>query len=301
MELRNLITFRTVAEVNGFTRAAEQLGYAQSSVTAQIQNLEEELGVSLFDRMGKKIVLTEAGHKLLAYTISIIQLHDEAKQAIRPEARPSGVLTIGSPESLAAFRLPPLIQEYKQRFPQVKIVLKPGSCCQMGQMVKRGELDIAFLLEPTSEEDEELSVETIIQEALGLIASTNHHLLERNQEITIHDLQNETLLLPEAGCSYRSLLEQTMHHHHVQAESDFEFWSIEAIKSCVYAGLGITYLPLVTVRKELRERKLTLLPLDGLPDQIGMQIAYSKRRWMSPALREWIRFVHHYQSRWIHD
>lgn len=297
MELRNLITFQKVVECNGFTKAAEVLGYAQSSVTAQIQALETELGSPLFDRMGKKIILTEVGQKLLPYVNQILQLHDEAKIAIHPESIPSGILTIGSPESLAAFRLPPLIQEFKKKFPQVKIILKPGLCWLMRQMVRKGELDVAFLLEPTQEEQEDLEISTIIEEPIGLVVSPDH-MLAKQSKVTIQDLQHETLLLSEAGCSYRTYLEQTMFQHGVKPESDLEFWSIEAIKSCVYAGLGVAYLPIVTVQKELQQGKLVWLQVNSLQGQILTQVAYSKKRWMTPAVREWLALVRKYELLW---
>lgn len=300
MELRNLITFQTVVECNGFTKAAERLGYAQSSITAQIQALEMELGYPLFDRIGKKIILTEAGEKLLPYVDQILQLHDEAKIAIRPDSSPSGVLTIGSPESLAAFRLPTLIQEFKRKFPQVKIILKPGLCWLIRQMVRKGELDVAFLLEPTLEEQEDLEVSTIIKEPIGLVVSPDH-VLAKKSKVTIHDLQYETLLLSEAGCSYRTYLEQTMFQHGIKPESDLEFWSIEAIKSCAYAGLGVAYLPIITVQKELQQGKLVWLQVDSLQGSIHTQIAYSKKRWMTPAVREWLALVQKYEILWKNE
>lgn len=300
MELRNLITFQTVVECNGFTKAAEVLGYAQSSVTAQIQTLESELGSPLFDRIGKKIVLTEVGQKLLPYVNQILQLHDEAKVAIRPDSTPSGVLTIGSPESLAAFRLPPLIQEFKRKFPQVKIILKPGLCWQMRQMVRKGELDVAFLLEPTPEDQEDLEMATIIQEPIGLVVSPDHWLA-RKSKVALYDLKDETLLLTEAGCSYRTHLEHTMLQHGIKPESDLEFWSIEAIKSCAYAGLGVAYLPLVTVQTELQQGKLVWLQVDSIQGQIYTQVAYSKKRWMTPAVREWLELVRKYEILWNHE
>jgi DNA-binding transcriptional LysR family regulator len=176
MELRQLATFKTVAEVRGITRAAEQLGYAQSSVTAQIQALEEELGTPLFDRLGKRIVLTQAGQRLLEYARRLLAMHDEAVQAVRSHSVPAGTLTIGSPESLAAFRLPAVIQEYKKRFPQVTVILKPGSCWEMRALIRQGELDVAFLMDTETDEESDLQVEPLITEEMALVASTGHPL-----------------------------------------------------------------------------------------------------------------------------
>lgn len=152
MESRHLFTFLVVVEAGSFTRAAQQLDYAQSSVTAQIQALEAEIGLPLFDRIGRRIVLTDAGRRLLPFAQEISKIHEMAKNALRPEADMAGSLKIGAPESLAAFRLPEVIRHYRQRYPQVQIVLKPGQCWELRDLVRSGELDVAFLLQPEVED-----------------------------------------------------------------------------------------------------------------------------------------------------
>lgn len=297
LELKQLHTFKVVAELNGITRAAEHLGYAQSSVTAQIQALEEELGTPLFDRLGKKIVLTEAGKRLLPYAESMLQTHEEAKEAVRSHTTPSGTLTIGSPESLAAFRLPAVIQEYKRAFPRVKIILKPGYCWEMRQLVRKGELDIAFLMEPEHDGENDLHIESLVTESMALLSSVDHPLVQLDQVHPEH-LRNETFLLTETGCSYRTLFEYYLRTHGIPSELGIEFNSIEAIKNCASAGLGLAYLPLITVRKELQEGRLAILNWAGIPDRITTRLAVHKRKWMSPALAEWIHLVRKHAEQW---
>ncbi|SFJ32874.1 LysR family transcriptional regulator [Thermoflavimicrobium dichotomicum] len=296
MELRQLHTFKVVAELGGFTRAAEKLGYAQSSVTAQIQALEEELGAPLFDRLGKKIVLTEAGKRLLPYAIALLQTHDEAKKAVQGGQEPSGMLVIGAPESLASFRLPEVIQKYKRLFPQVKIILKPGVCWEMRNMLRRGELDVAFLLEPEMK-DEDLKIEPLVVEKMALIVSADHPLASLDH-VEAEDLRGETFLHTEAGCSYRAIFEQYLRKHAIETDPDLEFWSIEAIKSCIYAGLGIGYLPLITCRKEVEEGRLAILNWEDPNPSVVTQLAYHKKKWLTPALREWIHLVREYAKEW---
>src|SRR5262245_23144064 len=110
MEFRNLSTFLAVAKTLSFSQAAQMLDYAQSTVTVQIQALEEELGVPLFDRLGRRVALTEAGNQLLWYAQKFVELEKEAHTVISNDPEPAGVLTIGAPETTCAYRLPPLLR-----------------------------------------------------------------------------------------------------------------------------------------------------------------------------------------------
>ena len=127
MEIRLLQTFIAVANLGSFTQAAEQMNYAQSSVTAQIQALEAELGVRLFERLGKSTTLTEEGKTLLVYARRILSLCEEARQSVSPAQAPGGTLVIGAPESLFAVRLAPLLTEYHKLYPAVEISLRFGA------------------------------------------------------------------------------------------------------------------------------------------------------------------------------
>lgn len=299
MELRNLLTFTEVVGACSFTRAAHKLDYAQSSVTAQIQALETELGTPLFDRLGKTITLTDAGRRLLPYAQEIIKMHALAIDELRSENVLAGTLTIGAPESLAAFRLPEIIRDFKSRYPEVKIILKPGVCWELPNLIRSGDLDLAFLLQPETK-DRDLCIETLVQEKMALIASVDHPLINYNYVNPEH-LKDETILHTEPGCTYRALFEQQLNSHGIFPNPDLEFWSIEAIKNCVMSGLGLSFLPLVTVEKEVKEGKLKLLAWDDRPQRLATQIAYHKNKWLSPALREFLPLVKLHAAQWRKD
>jgi DNA-binding transcriptional LysR family regulator len=296
MELRHLHTFIATVETGSFTRAAGKLGYAQSSVTAQIQTLETELGMPLFDRLGKKIVLTDAAYRLLPYAQELTKIHAQAKDALRSDAAVAGTLSIGAPESLAAFRLPDIIRECRSRYPDVKIILKPGECWELTERIRTGELDLAFLLQPVAEE-RDLTVETLVQEQMALIAPPGHPLVHCERVEPAH-LKDETILYTEPGCTYRALFEQQLNRHGVYPNQELEFWSIEAIKNCVMSGLGLSLLPLIAVQNEVREGKLTLLSWDDRPLRLATQIAYHRKKSQSPALREFLLLVNRHAAEW---
>ncbi|MBN6186636.1 LysR family transcriptional regulator [Aneurinibacillus sp. BA2021] len=296
MELRHLQTFKIAAEVKGFTKAADILSYAQSSVTAQIQALEEELGTKLFDRLGKKVLLTEAGEKLLPYAQRMIELHDAAVQALTTSTVPAGTLTIGAPESLAAFRLPAIIRKYTKRFPQVKIILRPGVCWELRSLARSGEHDVVFLLEPEVTEHD-LEIKTLVMEKMAIVSPPDHPLAQR-ESVTEEDIKEETFLHTEPGCSYRTLFEKHLNSCGIFPASDLEFWSIEAIKNCVMSGLGLSFLPWITIEKEIADGTLRALKWNDESCRVATQMAYHKKKWISPALQEFLNLVEQHARSW---
>lgn len=296
MESRHLFTFLVVVEMGSFTRAAQKLDYAQSSITAQIQALEAEIGQPLFDRISKKIILTDAGRRLLPFAQEISRMHTLAEDALRSESELTGSLRIGAPESLAAFRLPGIIKEFRGRYPQVQILLKPGACWELTELVRSGELDLAFLLQPETEY-KDLNVETLIHEEMTLVTPLDHPLLSFDRVEPLH-LKGVTILHTEAGCTYRTLFERHLNNHGVFPDPKLEFWSIEAIKQCVMAGLGISFLPLVTVRNELAEGKLGRLNWNDESQRVATQIVYHHKKWKSPVITEFLLTVQKHAEQW---
>jgi DNA-binding transcriptional LysR family regulator len=145
MVLTYLKTFCVVAARHSITKAAEELGYAQSSVTMQIQKHEREYGVTLFERYGRKLRLTPPGESLLKIAAKMLDLYKESKETIANQV--SGTLTIGTIDSLAAYYLPPFLQQLRKLFPDLSILLQPERETTILSKVKEGEFDIGFLLD----------------------------------------------------------------------------------------------------------------------------------------------------------
>jgi DNA-binding transcriptional LysR family regulator len=287
LDLRHLVTFRAVAGAQSFTRAAAALGYAQSSVTAHIHALEAELGVSLFDRTGKQIALTEAGRRLLVYSRQLLQLADEAAAAVSQDGRPAGTITISAPETLCTYRLPVLLQAFRERYPQARIVFRPSRADALCRHVRDGEIDVAFVLEPPFA-SADLEVVELLREPIALIGRPDHRLAEC-AAVAPADLAHESLLLTEAGCAYRVLFERALAAAGAAPREVVEFSSVEAIKQCVAAGMGLAVLPRVAVERELASGQLAALCWAGPPIQVITQMAWHCRRWQSPALRAFLR------------
>jgi len=147
MDIRQLVTFTTIARLNSFTQTASELGYAQSSITAQIQLLEKELGIRLFERIGKKVFLTSEGSEFLAYAKQMLNLWENAKGVASVADTITGPLSIGVVESVCTFRLPYLLKKYNECCPEVGIVLKTGNSKVLQSMLRENQIDVAVLLE----------------------------------------------------------------------------------------------------------------------------------------------------------
>lgn len=282
MEFRQLYSFYTVANTSNFTRAAEILGYAQSSITTQIQLLEEELNTKLFDRLGKRVVMTNDGKCFFYYVKQILALSNEAKEAVSGSTIPKGSITIGAPESLCATRLPIVLQEYHNAYPQVKIILKMGSYNDFHCWLKSNLIDVALFYQRNIKHPE-LIITPLAAEPIIAVARWDHPLNDKGT-VKPDDLLGESLILAERGCSYRMILEDILSRSNIYPESIIELGSVMAMVQCAKTGLGITFLPKFAVAKELTDGQLTDLHWAGEDFGTVIQIAYHKDKWLSPAL-----------------
>ncbi|MEM7534054.1 MAG: LysR family transcriptional regulator [Chloroflexota bacterium] len=284
MELRQLQTFREAARSLSFTRAATTLNYAQSSVSAQIQALEEEFGVALFDRLGRRIILTDAGNRLLTYSEKILALSEEAKMAVTDDNTPSGTLTIGAPESLCTYRLPAVVECFRKRFPKVDIIFKPAWTGEDWQaFLSEGEADVAVILQAPCK-SRALNVEVLRHEPILCSTNPTHRLLGQ-PVVSLEDFRAETVLLTEAGCRYRMAFERTLHRHAVTPAQVVELHSVEAIKQCAIIGMGVAVLPEVAIANELAQGRLSRLNVEPIEFNQYTQLVWHKDKWLSPALR----------------
>ncbi len=296
MELRQVETFRAVAEELSFSRAAARLGYVQSSVSAQVASLEQEFGAPLFDRLGRRIALTDAGRVMLRYSGRLLDLAEEAKEAVADagvgSGEVTGTLTVSAPETLLTYRLPRLLALFHERHPKVRLSVRPSAVGRlvgsMRRAVEEGSVDVAFVLDAPVEVSS-LSVEPLLEESVSVIAPSNH-ALSSSTLVASRDLSGETVLLPEApesGCAYRGQFERQLGVAGVVPPEKMEFQSIEAVKQCVAAGMGVSVLPSVTVNVELESGKLAALRWEE-PFEVLTQMVWHEERWQSPALRAFL-------------
>lgn len=287
MEFRQLTTFQTVARTLSFSKAARDLDYAQSTVSAQIHALESQLHVSLFDRLGKQVALTEAGKRLLTYADQLLSLAGEAITAVSDTDTPQGALIISAPETLCIFRLPKLLRTFQQLYPQVQLTFASSPHQTIIHSLQSGQMDIAIVLDEPIDHPA-VHVEHLIKEEVVLVAHPEHPFAQK-ERIYPTDLVNEKMLLTEADCTYRLYFERKLAQEGIRLSSPVEFHSVVAIRECVKAGLGISLMPRIAIAAELKRGELTILPWAG--DRLeGMmtQLVWHKDKWISPAMQAFL-------------
>lgn len=296
MEIRHLQTFIAIVELDDFTKAAEHLGYAQSTITAHIQILENELGEVLFDRLGKKIVLTNVGKDLVPYAKQMLDIYKEIKNITSDKNEVSGDLIIGAGESLSIYRLGKILKEYKKSFPKVNIILKNSICNDLRSKLHSGELDIIFTIEPQIT-DTDLVVKNLKDECMLIIGAPNADLefLSTNYESQV---AKESIIFSEKDCSFRIAFENYLKHKKIKYVNPLELSSIEAIKKCVMNGLGISFLPFYTVRNEIEEGSLKMIEVKEPFHKFKAQLAYHKNKSISLPMSKLIEITLKNSANW---
>lgn len=288
MDIRTLSTFSVAARTLNFTHAATSLGYAQSSVTAQIKGLEEDLGTSLFNRVGNRLELTEPGHRFLAYAEKMLALAQEAKASLQEEAG-VGTLRFTAPETTCTYLLPPILQAFKTRFPRVHVQFLPGFVRDFKRQVLEGTVDFAFILEEPFP-SKTLAVEKLRDEQILIVAAPSHRLAQ-SAGVTAQDLAGEDVLLKALGCSYRNQFERQLITAGVHPGGFLEFQGVETIKRCVEVGLGIAPLPRMAIEAELQSGRLVALPWEGPEIRISTHLVWNPARHLSTAAEAFLKHV----------
>jgi DNA-binding transcriptional LysR family regulator len=282
LDLRQVKSFAAVAREGSITRAASLLHYAQSSVTAQIHALEGELGVPLFDRMGRGLSLTTAGTEFLSYAERLLSLAEEARVSLSSGGQPAGRLTLAASESLLTYRLPDLLRTFQCEYPAVEIVLHTAVSCA-SEAAADPAIDLSITIDEALQ-DSQLVVQTLRTERM-VSAVWPGHALSKLKRVTAGDIGEHQLLLTERSCSYRALFERTLAQSGTRVARSLEFASVEAIKQCALARMGVAVLPEVVVAEELGKGSLVALPWPARSMHVYTQIARKKDKWFSPAMQ----------------
>ncbi len=282
MDIRQLRTFLEAARLGSFKRAAAAVHLVQSSVSAQMRTLEEEIGAPLFERRPRKVLLTATGESLLPYAERIVGLAEEAVGSLGASARPCGRLTICSSESLAGHRLPEVLQGFRLEHPQVRLILKPASYAEIKNYLAEDRADLAFVIGAPLREPR-FEAEILRREDMVIVTPPGHRLAGRSG-VRARDLEGETIIYSGPSCSYRLSFEKSLTACGCAPSSWMEFSSVEAIKRCVATGLGVALLPAVSVEQEARKNILAALPWKEPGFNVQTQMVVRRGRWRSPAL-----------------
>jgi DNA-binding transcriptional LysR family regulator len=274
-----------VARHGSMNKAAVELNTVQSNVSSRIRSLEDELGVSLFQRSAKGVQITPAGRRILPYAARLSKLLSDASAAARDNGRPSGVLEIGTLETTLALRLPLLIARFANAWPDVRPVVRTGTTQSLIQAVVDCKLEGAFVAGPV--DHPELQAETVFQEELVLVTSRAVRTLEAVRAIT----HLKTVVF-RIGCSYRQRMDSLLSGLGLLAPEPLEFGSIDGILACVAAGVGITLLPRGVVARAWQEGLVAVHEIPPTLSQVETVFVRRVDSHFSSALATFLESVH---------
>lgn len=289
MEIRNIRTFVRIAELQNFSKAAEQLGYSQSAVTMQIKQLEEELGTQLFDRIGKHIRLTETGHRFLPRALDILDAVRRAESIARDPEDVTGTLRIGTAESLLISVFPPIFMEFGQLCPHVEVSTQTALLSDLFHMVSQNDIDILYFLDRKTNFPDWVKV-TERPEAAFFVASAQSPLAGERQ-IPLERLLREPFLLTEKGVSYRYAMEQILAEDGIELHPFLETGNTDVITKMLLQNRGISFLPEFVVRDYIRDGSLVVL--DTACPEICMwsQLIYHKNKCVTPQMERFLEVM----------
>jgi LysR family transcriptional regulator, low CO2-responsive transcriptional regulator len=288
LTFRQLSVFEAVARHLSFSRAALELHLSQPAVSMQIKQLEENVGIALFEQLGKKTYLTEAGHELYHYSRAIAQQLNEAEEVLSElKGLKRGKLKI-SVASTANYFAPQLLATFSQRFPTVTVSLDVTNRQTLLRQLVNNEMDMAIMGQPPETLD--LVAESFMDNPLVVIAPLNHALV-RATAIPLQRLAEETFVMREEGSGTRMAMERYFDAHGVKIRSGMEMSSTEAIKQAVQAGLGLGVVSLPTVELELEAKRLMLLDVQEFPIQRYWYVVHRKDKRLSASAQAFKKFL----------
>ncbi|MEK8131629.1 LysR family transcriptional regulator [Paenibacillus filicis] len=284
MEIRQLENFIVVCKELHFTRAAEKLGISQPTLSQQIRALEDELDVPLFDRVGKKIRMTQAGALLLEHSIQMLRQLQNAQDSIAEfRSGQRGTLSIGALPSDMDYRITSLLVQFHAEFPKVK--LKVVSSTDVLSQVLDNEVDIGIAL--TSAPDERLVQLPLSREEYVLVVSSKHEWADR-ESIPIQDLRRvQTVMFPE-GFTGRDLIDNWSRKHGFTVETMMETASVTSIIRLVRANIGGTLIPYPLIQA-MGDQEMRCIPIENDPPSRSFEIVYRADRFLGSPAQAFIR------------
>ena len=287
--LRQLRTFKTVADLNSFSLAAQRLRLSQPSVSYQVKELEETLGLPLLDRLGKRVQLTEAGSLLYGYVRQMLGVLDDATIAIeemRGIAR--GSLRVGASTTVGIYLLPAALGAFKKLHPGLVISLEIGTRERVQEQVLRNELDLAVV--GPALKDPDLAVIPFLSDELIVVAPAGHHFAGK-RSLTLKDLAQQPFVMREAASGSRWSLEKAARKAGAKLVVAMELGSNGAIKHAVESGLGLAVLSRYACTLELSSGRLVELDVRGFPIRRDWHIVHLRRRRLPASVIAFIDFL----------
>ena len=289
MDVRDLQVFLSVAKHLNFTRAGEEVHLSQPSVSVRMRQLERDLGSKLFEQLGKKVALTEAGQLLVPYATRVIAAMSDARHAIDElQGLERGLLRIGASTTPGMYLIPRTLANFKRHYPKIEVHLAVKDTRQIEDGVIRNEFDFGFVGGHLA--GDEVDVLPWMTDHLVLVVPSNHHLA-RKKSVKIADLRKEMFILREAGSAMRAVVAHHLKKADLEVETVMEMENPESVKKAVQSGLGIAFISKFAVETELKAKSLVALGVKGLDINRELKIVYRKDKHLGRAAQTFIEMA----------
>lgn len=291
MKLRQISTFIRVAQFKSFSKAAESLGYSQSAVTVQVHQLEEELHTRLFDRMGKRIALTDPGAQFLEHAYEVLNEVNKARLSVSDAGELNGRLHIGTIESLCFSKLPAVLRLYWERHPKVVIRVTTGEPEQLIEQMERGELDLIYILDEPQYNNNWRKLMEQREEVVFVASAALGEKLRSIPELKLEQLLDQPFYLTERDANYRRVLDRFLASRETILTPFLECSDTSFIIKMLEINRGISLLPWYAVEQSVRQGKLCLLNVTNFHVSLYRQIFSHKEKWHTREMNEFVRLV----------
>lgn len=283
MNTKSLVTFKTILEVGSFQKAADKLGYTQSTVTFQIKQLEEELALKLFEKIGRRMELTQAGKDIMPYIDMILQGTEQISNFGKSLSEISGSLKLAIPDSILIYNMQPFMQAFTHEAPNVQLIVNSIQSGEINSSIADGTADIGINCEKDSYPD------SVVHKKLGkykavLVASpfADNNLLDF---ITPHQRKPISLICNEPDGYYQLDMDKYLSEKDILLNPPMKVQSIEAVKRCVMNNLGIAVVPTYSIGEELRNGSLMPIKTELDEKEYSSFYIYHKNKWISPQMK----------------
>ena len=289
MELRNLITFTHVAELGSFTKAAEQLGYSQSTISFQIKQLEEELGCLLFERINHTITLTERGHELVAYAHQVHALTEEFKENLATEEAFKGHIHIVTPDSVCEEMIYSHYIDFHKQYPNISIKFTTADTAVMFDMLDHNEADAIITLDSHSYRKDYVIAK---EQALPMhFVTSARSKFAGVKNLKIEDIINEPFILTEYGQGYRRVFDKELAKKSLDITPVLEIGRTDIITHVLAESNMISFLPDFVTKEQVEAGELCYLDVCDMNLEIWKQLIYHKNKWLSKSLKAFIEYI----------
>ncbi len=296
LSLRQLTVFLEATRTMSFARAAEALHLTQPAISMQIRQLENAVGLPLFERVGKKLALTNAGELFRHHAARVLGELQDADQALQSmKGLRSGRATVGL-VSTAKYFAPKLLARFGEKHPQVDIQFLVGNRETLINALRDNEIDFAVMGRPPEKLD--ATAEPIAENPHMLVAHKSHRLV-RARRFDFHELRNETFLMREPGSGTRLVMEAVFKQHLFTPQRIMTLGSNESVKQTVMAGMGMSLLSLHTLELELRTKEIGLLDIIGTPVMRSWHLVNMNAKKLSPAAAAFRKFLFEHTNAYL--